>query len=711
MKQAIVKNGIVFNEEVPSPMASKGAILIKVINSCISSGTESVTVKTTGNSLIKRAIEQPENVKKTIDMARSDGIVRTYNKLKNKLTSGKPIGYSISGIVIGIGEGVSKYKIGDRVAAGGAGIANHAEYVNVPENLVVKIPLGLNYTYASSVTLGAIALQSIRRASIGLGEYAVVFGTGILGLLAIQILKASGARIAAIDLDDDRLEIARKIGAEKIINTSIENPVQEIYEWSNGYGADAVIFAAATSKSEPLSLAFQMCKKKGRVILLGVSGMNINREDIYAKELDFLISTSYGPGRYDIRYEEKGLDYPYAYVRWTENRNMQEYLRLLEEGIVKLDLLVTDIISIKNIDTAYESIQKSEKKPLMVIVEYGEPDDVRIVDDKQYKTKIILQTKSTQNDIVNVALIGAGNFAQGIHLPNIAKMKNKFALYAVMTKTGLNGKQVADKYGANYVTTSYDEILRDDNVDLVFITTRHDSHASLSLKALKAGKNVFLEKPLAINEKQLYDIKTYFANAHNPPILMVGFNRRFSKYALEIKKHTEKAINPLFIHYRMNAGYLPVDHWVHEDGGRIIGEGCHIIDLMTFFIGCRIQSISCEELSPKTKYFTNSDNKAFILKYEDGSVATIEYFALGNNEISKEYMEIHFDKKTIVMDDYKSLKAYGSKINEITSKRSEKGHMEELNRLYQTIIGHNSKWPVELWDMLQTTKASILLAK
>jgi predicted dehydrogenase/threonine dehydrogenase-like Zn-dependent dehydrogenase len=711
MIQAIIKNGKVITEEVPAPIPSNGSIIIKVINSCISSGTESVDVKTTGDSLIKRAIEQPQNVRKVLDMAKSEGLSTTFNKLKNKLTDGKPTGYSVSGIVIGVGDGVSKFKIGDKVAAGGAGIANHAEYVDVPENLAVKIPFGLSYLNASTITLGAIALQSVRRTSMNLGEFAVVYGTGILGLLAIQFLKVSGVRIAAVDLDNERLKIAEKLGAEITINPNNENAIQKITEWSNGFGADAIIFAAATSRSEPLSQAFQMCKKKGKVVLLGVSGMNIKREDIYTKELDLLVSTSYGPGRYDHNYEQKGYDYPYAYVRWTENRNMQEYLRLLSKGIVSLELLVSKIFSLNQINEAFEIIQNSNKKPLMVIIEYGQHDDIINISDKHYNNTIILNSKISQNEVLNIALIGAGNFAVGAHIPNIIKMKEKYKLYAVMNKTGLKGKQVGQRYGANYVTTSYDQILSDENVDLVFITTRHDSHAELTLKALKAGKNVFVEKPLAINERQIDDIQKYFENTHNPPILMVGFNRRFSKCALEIKKHTEKAVNPLFIHYRMNAGYIPLDHWVHDDGGRIIGEGCHLIDLMNYFIGCRIKSISVEELTPRTEHYKNDDNKSFILKYEDGSVATIEYFAIGNNEISKEYMEIHFDQKTIVMDDYKSLKGYGIEINEIITKRSEKGHLEELNRLYQTITGLNPKWPIELWDILQTTKTSLLIAK
>ena len=709
MIQAIIKKGHVFGEEVPAPLVSNGSVLIKVVSSCISAGTEIAIVKTSSKSVIKRALEQPENVRKVINMAKSDGIAKAYRRVKGKLDGGQPTGYSLSGVVIGVGEGVTNFKIGDRVAAAGAGIANHAEYVDVPENLVLKIPDELDFPKASTVTLGSIAMQGVRRADLNIGEFVVVVGAGILGLLSIQMLKISGVRVAAIDLDEKRLKIANESGAEIVINSEIDDPVKKIINWSNGFGADAVIFTAATGSSEPLSQSFRMCRKKGRVVLLGVSGINIKREDIYVKELDFLMSTSYGPGRYDRNYEGKGLDYPYAYVRWTENRNMTEYLRLVNEGLIKLDKLISGNYPIEEVTESFESLKNLDNKPLMVLLDYGEPEYEKLIEYKNHDRKIFFNKNPTKKEIVNIALIGAGNFAVGMHLPNIEKLSDKYKLYAVMNRTGHKGKVVAQQYGANYVTTNYDDILNDENVDLIMITTRHDSHAELTLKALKAKKNVFVEKPLVVNQQQLEKLEQFFDSSGNTPVLMVGFNRRFSKYAHEIKKHTDKRVNPLFIHYRMNAGYIPLEHWMYEDGGRIIGEACHIIDLMTFFTGCRIVSISYEEMTPLTDYFSDNDNKSIILKYENGSVATIEYLAVGSKKFSKEYMEVHFDEKTIVMQDYKALKGYGIKINEISTKISQKGQLEELERLYETIIGKNSKWPIGLWDMIQTTKATILL--
>nr|MBC8484567.1 bi-domain-containing oxidoreductase [Bacteroidota bacterium] len=686
--------------------------LIKVVNSCISAGTEMSSINVSGKGVIKRALEQPEKVKKVINTAKSDGIARAYKKLKGELEKVSQTGYSLSGVVIGIGEGVSNFEIGDKVAATGGGVASHAEYVDVPVNLAVKIPGEVDFLKASSVALGSIAMQGVRRADLKLGEFGVVVGTGILGLLTIQMLKISGIRVVAMDIDEERLNIAKELGAEIIINPTKENQVKIVTDWASGFGADAVIFTASTESSEPLSKSFQMCKKKGRVVIVGVSGMTIDRKDIYSKEIDFLISTSYGPGRYDKKYEEKNYDYPYAYVRWTENRNMNEYLRLLNNGSINLDKLISKVYPINRVTEAFESLKKTKRKSLMVILDYGEPNFEKFKEYKNHIRKVIIKNNPIKKDVVNIAIIGVGSFATGMHLPNIQKLKKKYKLYAVMNRTGYKAKTVAEQYGANYATTNYDDILHDENVSLVLICTRHDSHAELTLKALKAGKNVFVEKPLATNQKELDKIKEFYEdkNIKNKPVLFVGFNRRFSKYAKEIKKHTDKRLNPLFIHYRMNAGFIPLDHWVHENDGRIVGEACHIIDLMTFFTGAKIKSISYESITPQNESISSSDNKSIILKYQDGSVATLDYFAVGSKDFPKEYMEIYFDEKTIVMNNYQHLKGYGLNIKEIKTKISDKGHLEELKRLYEALKGDNPDWPIEFWDMVQTTEITLLIS-
>lgn len=712
MIQALVKKGKVLAEEVPEPVVSKGALLIKVVNSCISAGTELSGVSASGKSLIARAFEQPEKIKKAIDMLKSDGIALAYRRIMGELDAGKPTGYSLSGVVIAVGEGVNGFEVGERVAAAGGGVASHAEYVDVPVNLVVKIPEGVGFPEASTVALGAIAMQGVRRADLKLGEFCVVFGTGILGLLTIQILRATGIRVAAVDLDKKRLEIAAEMGAEIILNPSEGNPVKSVTQWAEGHGADAVIFTAATASSEPLSQSFQMCRRKGRVVLVGVAGMEIQRQDIYAKELDFLVSTSYGPGRYDKNYEQTGLDYPLAYVRWTENRNMREYLRLLGQKKIQLQGMIDQLFPVENVEKAFQALRQSENKPLIVLLDYGMPETAKLHEYQSHGRKTILNTLPVKRELINVALVGTGNFATATHLPNLQKLKGKYRLFAVMNRTGHKGKAIADQYGAAYATTNYSDILQDENVDLVLICTRHDSHADLALQALRAGKNVFVEKPLATNHAELEAIKAFFEEEGSvaKPVFFVGFNRRFSALSQEIKKHTDKRINPLFVRYRMNAGYVPPDHWVHESGGRMVGEACHIVDLMNFLIGERIASIHTESLSPKTAAINASDNKALILKYRDGSICEIAYFATGSKQFPKEYMEVHFDEKTIVVDDYKSLKGYGVRIQENATRASQKGHLEELEALYKTLKRNTPSWPIELWDMVQTTEITFMMS-
>ena len=712
MIQALVKKGIVIGEQVPAPLVSKGAVLIKVVNSCISAGTETSAVKASGKSLIKRALEQPEKVKKVIDMVRSDGVAIAYKNVMGELETGRPTGYSLSGVVIGIGEQVTEFEIGDRVAAAGGGVASHAEYVDVPVNLVVKMPPEVDFIAGSSVALGAIAMQGVRRADLKLGEFGVVIGTGLLGLLTVQMLRSSGVRVAALDIDSSRLEMAKTLGAELVLNPLEDDPVKKITAWSGGYGADAVLFTAATASNEPLSQAFQMCRRKGRVILVGTSGMEIKRSDIYTKELDFLISTSYGPGRYDKNYEEKGCDYPYPYVRWTEQRNMAEYLRLIQSGDLNVTRLVSDVYPIEKVTAAFRRLKNPADKPLMVILDYGEPDSDKLALYKNHDRKIIINQKLVTKDVINIALVGVGNFAMAMHLPNIRKLSGKYRLYAVMDKLGHKAKNIATQFDCSFATSNYDDVLSDSNIDIVFICTRHDSHAELVLKALQAGKHVFVEKPLATDPTDLKKIEKFYDDEQitKKPVLMVGFNRRFSRYAAEIKKHTDKRVNPLFIHYRMNAGFIPLDHWVHENGGRMVGEACHIIDLMTYFTGARIKNVSFESLTPNNEAISKSDNKSFILKYDDGSVATIEYFAVGSKQFPKEYLEIHFDEKTIVMEDYRSLKGFGLKLNELTTAKSEKGQFEELIRLHDTLTGKNTKFPIEIWDLIQTTRVTFLLS-
>ncbi len=702
MLQAIIKKGKVIAEEVPSPILSEGEVLIAVSYSCISAGTELKSVGNSGENLLVRAMKQPENLKKVIDLAKAQGVAKAFSKVQQKVKYGTPTGYSNSGIVIAVGSGVKSFQAGDKVAAAGAGIANHAEYTVVPQNLVMKVPEGLDLQLASTVTLGGIALQGVRRADLRMGEYGVVVGAGILGLLTVQFLKNSGVRTIVSDINEDRLKIAKELGADMVINPAKTDLVKTVSDFTGGYGADGIIFTAATASSEPLSDAFKACKKKGQVILVGVSGMEIKRADIYQKELDFKISTSYGPGRYDRQYEDLGNDYPYAYVRWTENRNMTEYLRLLNEGKVKLDLLINKVYPIEQAEEAYASLQGPEK-PIIVLLSYEAKTDKKPV------SKVMVNGDYNNKGVLNVALVGAGSFATAMHLPNMEKMKDKYALYAVVNRTGHKGKSVATHFNAKYATSNIEDVLTDPEVDLVFITTQHKDHASLVLQSLQAGKHVFVEKPLATNQEDLDKIMAFYQD--NPqetkPILLTGFNRRFSKYAREINEHSKSRINPLFVSYRINAGFKAADDGIHDHGGRVVGEVCHFIDLISYLTGSSIVSVSVDKLSPSNDQIRKDDNVAIVLKYKDGSVGNLQYFATGNKAYQKENLEVHFDGKTIVMDDFKKLTGYGVSPKEMAGKIPEKGQYEELLFMHEAIT--KGEWAIDLEDMIQTTQTTFLI--
>jgi predicted dehydrogenase len=712
MRQALVKKGKVWAAEVPAPMVSPGTVLIKVVTSCISAGTEVAVVQESQKSLIQKALSQPEKLKKAWHMAQSEGLDRLWRKLREKQEASAPIGYSLAGVVLAVGEGVRDFQPGDRVAAAGAGIAHHAEYVEVPDNLVVALPASIGFAEGSSVALGAIALHAVRRANLKLGEWGVVLGTGIIGLLCVQILKASGVRVVASDINTQRLQIAAALGAEYTLSVSETDIVAAVQHITGGHGADAVLFTAATASSTPLAQSFKMARKKGRVVLVGVSGMQIAREDMYAKEIDFMISTSYGPGRYDDRYEQNGVDYPYAYVRWTERRNMQEYLRLLAVGVVRLDKLIHGSYPLAQVEAAFAALQDgTAQKPLMLLVHYGEPDMTQLVNCRNHERKVMVNSRPVASDKIKVALVGAGNFATTMHLPNLRDLSAHYQLHAVMDACGVKARAAAEAYGAAYATTSYQEILHDNQVDLLLIATRHDSHAQLTLQALQAGKHVLVEKPLAVRLEELNKIKEFYSyGTANKPLLMVAYNRRFSCYAQEIKKHVAQRLGPLFITYRMNAGYIASEHWVHEHGGRIVGEACHILDLFAFWIGAPITSLFWDNLSPAMGKFQAVDNKAIVLKYGDGSVATLHYFAVGSPQLSKEYVELHFDGKSVVMDNYQSLQGYDVKLADIATTRSDKGHREELLALARVLKGKEVAWPIPFDVLLETTEATFAIA-
>lgn len=705
MKQVLIKQGSVVLEEVPAPTVEPGTLLVQVQSSCISIGTEMSGIKATGLPLWKRALKQPENVKKALAMIASQGLSKASSQISERLTAAMPTGYSASGIVVAVGSGVDEFKVGDRVACAGAQCAFHAEYICVPKNLAVFVDDAVSIDHASTVTLGAIALQGVRRASPTLGETFVVIGLGILGQLTVQLLKANGCRVIGVDLDNDRVRLAQQHGMDVGISTETENDIEHVNRLTGGVGADGVIITAATPSDAVISTAFNMCRKKGRAVLVGDVGLNLNRGDFYQKELDFFISSSYGPGRYDSNYEEMGLDYPIGYVRWTENRNMAEYLRLVAEGRIRLESLISTVFPIDQATAAYETLKDAGAKPLMVLLSYpsiqsGNPI-VRTISNKSV-------AKGAPGQ-VRMAVVGAGSFAKGMHLPNIKDMSDRYMLHTVVSRTGHNAIATAKQFGALNASTDFDLILQDADIDAVLIATRHNLHAEMVLKALAAGKHVLVEKPLAITHEELARINEFYTSASGPqPILLTGFNRRFSPYAKRIKEIVATRTNPMVLNYRMNAGYIPLDHWVHthEGGGRNIGEACHIYDLFTFLTGSKVTAVSAQSIKPATTYYSVTDNFVATMSFADGSVATLTYTASGSKDYPKEQLEVFVDGMTIAMNDFKSLDITGSKAAGLKTKLSEKGQKTELE-VFADAVNNGGEWPIQLWEQNQVSEIAI----
>jgi len=692
-------------ETVPAPLVTPGRILVAVAYSCISIGTEMIGVKASGTPLWQRALQQPDKVSKVAQMVTSQGLAKTQSFVAGKLTAGEPTGYSASGYVIAVGSGVNRFQVGDVVACAGAQCAHHAEVICIPENLAVKVPDALELDQASTVTLGAIALQGIRRATPTLGENFVVIGLGILGQLTVQLLQANGCRVIGTDLDQGRIAKALDLGLDVGIAPDVGLDSEEVQRLTNGIGADGVIVTAATPSDGVIASAFHVCRKKGRVILVGDVGLNINRADIYAKELDFFISTSYGPGRYDHRYEEQGYDYPLAYVRWTENRNMEEYLRLVAAGRVQLQPLIDQVYPLETAGEAYRTLKEVNPKPLMVLLAYPEVKTIRADHPRRVENP---HSYGVTGEKIRIAVVGAGNFAKGTHLPNLQALSKDFHLRAIASRSGHNAQAMAKKFGADYGTTDYGDILADGQVDAIVIATRHHLHGEMVIQALVAGKHVLVEKPLALNVEDLGAIQGFYQAADKtPPVLLTGFNRRFSPVIEKIATITANRDHPLMIDYQMNAGFIPLDHWVHgpEGGGRNIGEACHLYDLSTFLTGAAVTQVKAQGIRPKNGHYSHQDNFAVTLAFEDGSVATLTYTALGTRHFPKERMTIFVDGKVLEMDDYRSLKVHGLKKRNFSLQLQDKGQKRELQCFAQALKNPGT-WPIPLWQQLQATTIS-----
>lgn len=700
MKQVLLKGDGVVVTDVPAPVVGAKHILVAVEYSCISVGTELAGITAMSTPLYKRALRQPEKIVRALEMARDQGIGRTVKRIRGMLAAGSPTGYSAAGRVIAVGGEVEGFRLGDRVACAGAGIANHAEVIDVPVNLAVRMPDNLSTDMAATVTLGAIALQGVRRAAPTLGETVVVVGLGILGQLTAQLLRAHGCRVIGVDLSSQRISLAIENGMDCGIDPNQEDYVAAVYRLTDGFGADAAIVTAATPEHSVISEAMHACRKKGRIVLVGDVGLHLKREDFYQKELDFFISTSYGPGRYDPYYEEEGQDYPLSYVRWTENRNMEAYLRLLADGRLHLSNLAHEPYDIEHAKEAYSLLAGEGEKPLLMLLRYpvqhGEPT-----------RKVVLHNATAKDGRIRVALVGAGGFAQGMHLPNLMKLRQDYQIRAIMSRTGAKAKAVAEQYEAAYATTDYAAVMDDSDIDLVIIATRHNLHGTMVLDALRAGKHVFVEKPLAIKPEELDAIESFFSNCQNAPTLMTGFNRRFSQPMVKAKEVLRGRTGPLIISYRMNAGYLPREHWVHgeEGGGRNIGEACHIYDVFNYLTGAKVVKVEAAAIGGYSGQWRSSDNFSATVSYDDGSVCNLIYTALGHTSYPKERMDIFGEGKVISMDDYRSLSVLGLRGADWRSQTPDKGQLDELKSL-AACLRKNQPWPISLEQQLSATRIS-----
>lgn len=709
MKQIIqsFKTGELWLGEVPVPACKSGGAIVQTTTSFVSAGTERMLVDFARKGMLGKAITMPDQVKKVIRKMKTEGIFETLEKVKTKLDQPIPLGYSSAGIIEEVGYNIQGLAVGDRVACGGAGYANHADYNYVPRNLIVKIPENVSFEDASCATVGSVALQGIRQSDLRLGENVCVMGLGLLGILAVQMAKASGCRVIGFDPNPQRCKQAEELGADLAVNDDLEAACAE---FSEGNGVDAVLITAATKSNEPVTVAGEIACHRGKVVVTGMVGMNIPRDQYYKKELDFKLSLSYGPGRYDTSYEEGGNDYPFGYVRWTEQRNMQAFLNMVAGGTVTPSKLITHRFEIDNALDAYDLLMGKKEEPYLgIVLNYSDTKE-KLERRKTYSTGI-----ESDNSNINLGFIGVGNFAKAVLLPELKKRDN-VNLKAICTATGMNCGETAKKENFEYATTDYQKLLKDESVNTVFIATQHNSHSKFICDALSAGKNVFVEKPLAINEEQLNQLIQKCDELSNKkilPFLMVGFNRRFSPHARLIKDYFAERKTPMFVNYRINAGIIPPDVWIQDlkvGGGRIVGEGCHFIDFASYLIGCDVTEVQAMCVETNNSALIAEDNVNISLKYQDGSIASIQYIAVGSADVAKEYCEVYADESTAVMNDFCKTVCSGKQGKKKLSGKQAKGFTEEIDEFLKTVKGESDKG-VSVASFINTTQATIAARK
>ncbi len=705
MKQLLqnMRDGKAQVVEVPVPQARRGAALVQVASSLVSAGTERMVVEFAEKSLIGKAQSRPDLVRQVLDKARREGIVTTLESAFNRLDQPMALGYSSAGTVVAVGEGLTGFQVGDRVACAGGGYAVHAEYNLVPQNLLTPIPENVDFESAAFTTLGAIALQGFRLAQPQLGDRVAVIGLGLLGLLTVGIAKAAGCRVFGIDLDPTRVELARQMGAEAVRRPEAEDAGQT---FTDGRGFDAVLICADTKSNDPIQLAGALARDHGQVVAVGAVGLEIPRKIYYEKELTVQVSRSYGPGRYDSSYEEQGHDYPFGYVRWTEGRNMAAFVELLASGQLDVHPLITHRYEIDQAAETYELITGKQRQPFLgVLIHY--PQTVQAPAQRIELAQPSVSAQPIKGE-PGLGILGAGNYATAVFLPIVQKTGGVRRV-CIATASGVSARHAAQRYGFRSASSSETEILEDPDIQIVAILTRHHLHARQIMAALAKGKHVFCEKPLAITPAEVDEIEARLAGMdENSPRLMVGFNRRFAPFSRQLQRFFDGRSQPMAIHYRVNAGFLPASHWTQDPlqgGGRIVGEGCHFIDYLTWLVGQPPVSVQASGLPDGGRY--HEDNVQLTFTFPDGSLGTLAYLANGDKAFPKERVEVFSGGRVAVLDDFRTLELVRNGRRTVMQSRlsQDKGHRAGWEAFLEAVRAMKAP-PIPYSDILSVTRAS-----
>ncbi|MED5512031.1 MAG: bi-domain-containing oxidoreductase, partial [Pseudomonadota bacterium] len=690
--------------EAPAPQLTKNHVVINTTTTLISAGTERMLVDFGKANLIDKARAQPDKVKMVLEKVQTDGLMTTVDAVKSKLAQPLPLGYCNVGVVESVGKGAESFQQGDRVVSNGP----HADVVRVSKNLVAKIPDNVTDEEASFTVVASIGLQGIRLANPTIGECFVVTGVGLIGLLTVQMLRAQGCRVLAIDFDQAKLDLAKQFGAETCNPGKGEDPVAAGMAFSRGVGVDGVIITASTKSNDPVTQAARMSRKRGRIILVGVTGLELSRADFYEKELTFQVSCSYGPGRYDPNYEEQGNDYPLAFVRWTEQRNFEAILDMMAGGQLNVKPLITHRFKFENASDAYELLT-SDKSALGILLQFESEPNSR----HEKTVKLKAKTNYEPNEPV-VGFVGAGNYASRMLIPAFKEAGAQF--HSIATSGGINGVIHGEKAGFSEATTDTQAMIDNPSINTIAIVTRHNSHAYFVQEALKAGKNVFVEKPLAITHEELADVKAAYGDAvktDKAPKLMVGFNRRFSPQVQKMKQLLEPIKEPKSFIMTMNAGSIPSDHWtqdINAGGGRIIGEACHFIDLMRYLAGCEIVSVQARRVGDTETLDVTEDKAAIILGFADGSFGTIHYLANGAASFPKERVEVFTAGGTLQLDNFIKLKGFGWKgFKKLNLWKQDKGQTA-CSAAFIESIKQGKPAPISADELFEVAKVTIDIA-